>query len=92
MSAFDALAAAHRLEDAGMARQQAEAVIETARDAAAAGDPATKADLAATAADLKMEMVELKAELRTEILKWTIGAGGVYAGLVVAAVKLIPGP
>ena len=90
MSAFDALAAAHRLEDAGMARQQAEAVIETARDAA--GDPATKADLAATAADLKMEMVELKAELRTEILKWTIGAGGVYAGLVVAAVKLIPGP
>ena len=92
MIAFDALAAAHRLEDAGMDRRQAEAVIETARDAAAAGDPATKADLAATAADLKMEMAELKAELKAEILKWTIGAGGVYAGLVIAALKLLPGP
>ena len=97
MSALDVLAAAHRLEEAGMNRRQAEAIIETARDAA--GEPATRADLAATAADLKTEMAELKAELKAEILthkadilKWMIGAGGVYAGLIIAAVKLIPGP
>ncbi len=99
MSVFDVLAAAHRLEQAGMNRRQAEAIIETARDAAAAGEPATRADLAATAADLKTEMAEFKAEIKAEILthkaetlKWTIGAGGVYAGLIIAAVKLIPGP
>ena len=95
MSAFDVLAAAHRLEEAGMNRRQAEAVIETARDAAAAGEPATRADLAATAADLKTDTAKLRAEmaeLRAEILKWMIGAGGVYAGLIIAAVKLIPGP
>ena len=95
MRAFDVLAAAHRLEEAGMNRRQAEAVIETARDAAAAGEPATRADLAATAADLKMDTAKLRAEmaeLRAEILKWMIGAGGVYAGLIIGAVKLIPGP
>ena len=50
MIAFDVLAAAHRLEEAGMNRRQAEAIIGTARDAATAGEPATRADLAATAA------------------------------------------
>ena len=79
-STFDTLAAAQDLEAAGIERKHAEAIAEGMRRAAGADH-----DALATKADI--------AEIRTEIatletrLTWK-GLG--IAGLILAAVKLIP--
>ena len=83
-AAFDTLAAAEALEQAGATPKLAKAHAAQLRSAAEAarGDLATKADLA----ELK---AELKADLHT--LTWRL-LGLVIAAnaLLVAAVKLIP--
>lgn len=76
---FDTLAAARRLEGVGMNRQQAEAVAETAREAASCENLVTKADLKADLADLEAR------------LTWRIFVVvGVVNGLLFAALKLVP--
>ena len=64
-AAFDTLTAARRMEDAGMKREQAEAVAEAVRTAAESGreELATKTDLAGVKAELKADMAALKADL-----------------------------
>ncbi len=82
---FDTLAYARRLESAGVEPAQAEAHAD-ALQAAISESVATKADLQAGLADLKTGLAELKAELTWR----AVGVGAAFAGLVIAAVKLIP--
>jgi len=76
---FDTLTAARRLTDAGMPREQAEAVAETARQAASREDLVTKADL-------KADLANLEARLTWRIFVVV----GVVNGLLFAALKLVP--
>lgn len=78
MTALNTLAVARRLEEAGMDRRQAEAVAEAASEAA----EANRADLA-TKADLKSEIAALETRLTWRMVG--------IAGVIVAAVKLLPG-
>ena len=83
--AFDMLEAIHRLEATGMDREQAEAVADTASAAAGAD-----MDRFATKAVLKAEVAALETRIgeRLNALTWRMVA---LAGVVVAAIKLIPG-
>ena len=91
IAAFDTLATAHALEEAGFERKQAEIIASALRQAVEADRDrhATKADLAATKADLKAEFAALKAEM----LKIAIGAAAAIvlanAGLTVALIELL---
>ncbi len=75
--AFDTLAAAQKLEDAGMERRQAAAVAATAATAAGADR-----DELVTKADLKAEIAALERCLIAFVL--AVNAAG--AGLIIAAV------
>lgn len=78
-AAFDILAAARRLEEAGLNRQQAEAVADTAREAVAAGQPVTQDKLDAAVAELKaFATVRIHA------------AVDVGVALIVALLRLLP--
>ena len=75
-AAFDTLTAARRMEDAGMKREQAEAVAAAVRSAAESGreELATKADIAALGteisalgAELKADIAALRAEFQAEL-------------------------
>ncbi|MXX30570.1 MAG: DUF1640 domain-containing protein [Gammaproteobacteria bacterium] len=70
-SAFDTLQAAKQLESSGFERQQAEAVAAVVQSVQ--GDLATKADLSATKADLKAEI--LKAAVAIIVLNAAIMFG-----------------
>ena len=91
IAAFDALATAHALEEAGVERKQAEVIANALRQAVEADRDqlATKADLAATKADLKAEFAALKAEM----LKIAVGVAAAIvlanAGLTVALIELL---
>ena len=94
-AAFDTLTATRRMEDAGMKREQAEAVAEAVRTAAESGreELATKTDLAGVKAELKADMAALKADLLDRLQS---GERRMYAavfgvgGLLFAALKLVP--
>ena len=77
---FDALAATRALEAAGMERRQAEAVAETAAQAAASGhgELATKGDIK----DLATAMARLEARIYLALV------GVVFA--ILAADRLLP--
>ena len=106
IAAFDTLTAARRMEDAGMKREQAEAVAEAVRSAAGADreDLATKADLADAKAELKADLADVKAELKADsaslraklVDRMQSGERRMYAavfgvgGLLFAALKLVP--
>ena len=83
-AAFDTLTAARRMEDAGMKREQAEAVAEAVRSAAQADlqHLATKADLAA----LRAELVDRMQSGERRMYAAVFGVGG----LLFAALKLVP--
>ncbi len=95
IAAFDTLSAARRMEEAGMKREQAEAVAEAVRSAAGADreDLATKADLADVKTELKADSASLRAEL---VDRMQSGERRMYAavfgvgGLLFAALKLVP--
>ena len=105
-AAFDTLTAVRRMEDAGMKREQAEAVAEAVRSAAQADreDLATKADLADAKAELKADLADVKAELKADsaslraelVDRMQSGERRMYAavfgvgGLLFAALKLVP--
>ncbi len=94
-AAFDTLTAARRMEDAGMKREQAEAVAEAVRTAAESDreELATKADLADVKGELKADISSLRVELVDRIQS---GERRMYAavfgvgGLLFAALKLVP--
>lgn len=78
---FDALAAARDIEATGLERAQAEAIADAVRQAAAAGrdEPATKADLEASLANLETRLVRLV---------FAVAAG--QAALIVGLLKPLP--
>ena len=84
IAAFDTLATAHALEEAGVERKQAEIIASALRQAVEANR-----DRHATKADLKAEIAALKAEM----LKVAVGAVAAIvlanAGLTVALIELL---
>ena len=85
-STFDTLDAMRRLEQAGMERAQAEASVETIRDAQS--ELATKADLAALESRLLLALAELRADLYRAL--WIQGAGivAINSAFIVTAAAL----
>ena len=83
---FDTLDAMRRLEKAGMERTQAEATVETIRDAQAG--LATKADLAALESRLCRALAELRADVYRAL--WIQGAGivAINAAFIAVAAAL----
>lgn len=84
VAAYDTLAAAEALQDAGLDAEKAKAIIATVRDAAGAGrsELATKADLAELRADLVDRMAALEARMTWRMV-------GVMAALLAAQGALI---
>ena len=74
-STFDTLDAMRRLEQAGMERAQAEATVETIREAQA--ELATKADLRSDLAALEYSLRSALSDLRADLYRalWIQGAG-----------------
>ena len=72
---FDTLDAMRRLEQAGMERAQAEATVETMREAQ--GELVTKAVLRSDLAALESRLLLALAELRADLYRalWIQGAG-----------------
>ena len=87
---FDTLDAMRRLEKAGMERTQAEATVETIRDAQAG--LATKADLRTELAALESRLCSAIAELRADVYRalWIQGAGivAINAAFIAVAAAL----
>ena len=85
-STFDTLDAMRRLEQAGMERAQAEATVETMREAQS--ELATKADLAALESRLLVALAELRADLYRAL--WIQGAGivAINSAFIVTAAAL----
>lgn len=81
---FDTLAAARQLTDAGMDRQQAEAVADAIR--AGQGELATKADIALLAAEFRADLAKVEARLTWRVFLTAAAQGG----LIVALLKLLP--
>ena len=83
---FHTLDAMRRLEKAGMERTQAEATVETIRDAQA--ELATKADLAALESRLCRALAELRADVYRAL--WIQGAGivAINAAFIAVAAAL----
>ena len=83
-AAFDTLTAARRMEEAGMKREQAEAVAEAVRSAAESDleHLATKSDLATLRAELMDRMQSGERRMYAAVF----GVGG----LLFAALKLVP--
>ena len=74
-STFDTLDAMRRLEQAGMERAQAEATVETIREAQA--ELATRADLRSDLAALEYSLRSALSDLRADLYRalWIQGAG-----------------
>ena len=89
-STFDTLDAMRRLEQAGMERAQAEATVETMREAQS--ELATKADLRTDLAALESRLLLALAELRADLYRalWIQGAGivAINSAFIVTAAAL----
>ncbi len=83
--AFDTLATARALEQAGMAPKHAEAVTEAIGGAATNTDSVTRADLGALRADVRADL----AALEVHLIRWAIGSALATAALTVTAVGLL---
>lgn len=91
--AFDTLAAADALQDAGMEPEQARAVATQLRAAAGTGDAVTRPELETALNRLKIELLDriAESERRTAALLSRLFGGMVaVSGLAVAAVRLLP--
>ena len=90
-AAFDTLAAARELETAGMDRHLAEVTALNMHKAGTAhlDQLATKADLENHRLANETALAELKAELKTGMLKVAVGIVITNAGFVLAAVKFL---
>ena len=107
---FDTHAVARTLTEADLTPAQADAITDAVRLAAehdAAGIDietlATKSDLAAVEAALKLDVASVKSDVaslearmsarisaqETRLIKWMVGVGVGVAGLVVAALRLL---
>ena len=85
-AAFDTITAVHRLEDAGLSREAAEAITASDLEAVSAGSPVTRAELDAGLAALKADLLDRIQGSECRTYAAVFGA----AGLLFAALKLIP--
>ena len=89
-STFDTLDAMRRLEQAGMERAQAEATVDTVREAQS--ELATKADLRSELAAVEYRLQSAVSELRTDLYRalWIQGAGivAINSAFIVTAAAL----
>jgi hypothetical protein len=86
--AFDTLKLADRLEAAGMSAAQARGTAAALAETMT-GAVATASDVAALRAEIRESEIRLRAEiadLRSDILKWVIGAIGFQTIVVIGAV------
>ena len=87
--AFDTLAYAKEVEEAGFTRQQAEAFAwaqkKLLQDVMSSSEVATKSDLNDVRAELKEEIANTK----HEILKWTIATVIAQTALIVAVMAFL---
>jgi hypothetical protein len=82
---IDTLKFVRKLTESGMDRRQAEAIVEGLSEADIS-ELATRADVDAATATLRVEMREMKAEIfRAMLLQ-----AGTIVGLTVALIKLLP--
>lgn len=91
---FDTLKFVQRLEKAGIAREHATAEAEALAEVFEANgkELATKADLRDLKSELKLEMQDIRAEMRSMELRLTIKLGAFMAasvGTTVALIKLL---
>ncbi|MFO1430303.1 MAG: DUF1640 domain-containing protein [Candidatus Competibacteraceae bacterium] len=86
-TAFDTLAYAKRLREAGVPEPQAEAQAAALADALrqSGSELATKQDVQ----ELRLEIRHEMAELKSDLLKWAIGLFIAQVGLFAALVKLL---
>ena len=88
-AAFNTLAAARRMEQAGLSREAAEAVAETAREAAGEGR-----DALVTKADLDARLEKLEARLIWRVVGIVFAGNALMAaligGLLVAVLDRLP--
>ena len=94
-TAFDTLATANALKEAGFEEAQATAIVDALRHAVTE-EVATKANLSELRAELKTDLSELRAELKTDLSElradlyralWLQAAG--IIGLTVALLKIL---
>jgi hypothetical protein len=83
--AFDTLKLADRLEAAGMSAAQARGTAAALAETMT-GAVATASDVAALRAEIRESELRLRAEIRSDILKWVIGAIGFQTIVVIGAV------
>ena len=83
-AAFDTLATANALKEAGFEETQAAAIVDALRHAVTE-EVATKADLGEIRAELKTDLSELRADLYRAL--WLQAAG--IIGLTVALLKIL---
>ena len=94
-AAFDTLATANALKEAGFEETQAAAIVDALRHAVTE-EVATKANLSGLRTELKADLGELRAELKTDLSElradlyralWMQAAG--IIGLTVALLKIL---
>jgi hypothetical protein len=80
---FDTQKYLETLTQAGVPEMHAKAMLEAERVIQGSSDLATKADLRDLKAELKMELADVKSEVK--LLKWMLGV--VVAGVVTLVIK-----
>ncbi len=87
---LDTLSLVRRLSAAGVAEDQAEAHVQVLAEAVEQqhGETATKDFVRAEISTVRTEM---KAQ-ETRLVRWIIGAGFVYTGLLLAAIRFLFSP
>lgn len=90
MAMFDTHELVKDLKASGFSDDQAEAVTRAVKKAREVdlSDLATKADLRTEVANLRVEIANMK----SDIIKWVIGIAFGQAALIVALIRLLPGP
>lgn len=90
--AFDTLAFARRLREAGIETKQAEAIVQGFAEAIAE-QLATKGDIGELRSDIKALDLQVQAriaEAKAETVRWVIATGFAQAAFVIAILKLFP--
>jgi hypothetical protein len=91
---IDTLQFVQRLKKAGIKESEAEAIAEVVRDAQANADLATKQDLFVVQARLETRIAELKTEMvqmKADLVKWVVSVGILQTAMIAALLmKLMP--
>ena len=76
-----------RLKNAGMEERQAEAIVEAFQSAHGEAEVATKQDLREMELRQEIKLAEMQvrlAEVKSELIRWVVGAGFLQTALIAA--------